>query len=88
MDRCAKVGAGKAQRLVDQDLARGVGQVVVAADDVGDLHVGVVTDNGEVIGGGAVGANQDHIVHDVGGKAHVAVHRVVEFDRAVVLGNL
>ena len=76
------------QCLVDKDLARGVGQMVIAADDVRDLHVGVVADNGEVVGGAAVGANQDHVVHDVGGEGHVAVHGVVELDGAVVFGYL
>jgi hypothetical protein len=37
-----------AQRLVDLRLARGVGQVVVAADDVGDAHVVVVDHDGSM----------------------------------------
>ena len=40
-----------AERLVDEHLTRGVGEVVVAADDVGDLHVRVVAHDGEVVGG-------------------------------------
>ena len=81
-------GHGEAQRLVDEDLARGVGQVVVAADDMGDAHVGVVAYHGEVVGGASVGADQDHVVHDVGGEAHVAVDGIVEFDGSVVFGDL
>ena len=45
---------GRAEGLVDHDLARGVGQMVVAADDVGDLHHGVVDDGREVVRGRAV----------------------------------
>ena len=77
-----------AESLVDEDLARGVGQVVVAADDVGDAHVGVVADHGEVVGGRAVGAHDDHVVHDVGGEGHVAVDGVVELDGAVLERHL
>ena len=77
-----------AEGLVDEDLARGVGQVVVAADDVGDAHVGVVADHGEVVGGRAVGAHDDHVVHDVGGEGHVAVDGVVELDGAVLERHL
>ena len=44
IDRCAKVGTGSLERLVDQDLPRRVREVVVAADDVGDEHVDVVDD--------------------------------------------
>ena len=39
-----------AERLEDIDLARGVVDVVVAADDVGDLHVPVIDDDAEVVG--------------------------------------
>ena len=49
-------------RLVDLGLARGVGQVIVAADDVGDAHVVVVDDDGEHVGRIAVGAQEDEIV--------------------------
>ena len=75
------------ERLVDEDLARGVGQVVVAADDVRDAHVRVVAHHGEVVGGAFVGAHDDHVVHHVGREAHVAVHGVVELDGAAALGH-
>ena len=51
-----------AERLVDLRLARGVGEVIVAADDVGDVHVVVVDDDGEHVGRRAVGAQQHEIV--------------------------
>ena len=56
---------GPAQRVVDQALARGVVQVVVAADDVGHAHVVVVDDHGQIVGRRAVGAQQDQIVQIV-----------------------
>ena len=51
-----------AERLVDLRLARAVGEVVVAADDVRDVHVVVVDDDGEHVGRRAVGAQKDEVV--------------------------
>ena len=52
--------------LEDQQLREGVGQVLVGPDDVGDLHLGVVDDAGEVVQGHPVGPD-DHEVADVVG---------------------
>ena len=54
----AMTGTVQPMRLVDLRLARGVGQVVVAADDVGHAHVVVVDHDGEHVGRRAVGAQQ------------------------------
>ena len=78
MDRCAKTGTGSAERLEDEDLPGRVAEVVVAADDVRDLHVGVVDDGGEVVGGGAVGAHEDEVVHRRRRGTQLAADRVVE----------
>jgi hypothetical protein len=52
-----------AERLVDLDLlAGGIGQVVVAADNVGDAHVVIVDDHREHVGRRAVGAQDDQVV--------------------------
>ncbi len=52
--------------------------MVVAADDVSDLHVDVVGDDGEVVGGGAVGAREDEVVDGIWWEDHLAAYRVVE----------
>ena len=65
-------GHGSAEGLVDHDLTRGVGQVVVAADDMGDLHHGVVDDGREVIRGRAIGAEDDKVVELLGVEGHLA----------------
>ena len=65
-----------------------VGEVVVAADDVGDAHGGVVHHGGEVVGGRAVGALDDEVVELAGRKGHVAVDGVAHDDVAAVLGHL
>ena len=80
-------GHGRAEGLVDHDLARGVGQVVVAADDMGDLHHGVVDDGREVVRGRAIGAEDDKVVELLGVEGHLAVNGVVDDDVAAVLGH-
>ena len=81
-------GRRQAERLVDQYLARGVGQVVVAAEDMRDAHVSIVADHGEIVRRATVGAHEDHIVHDVSRERNRAVHRIVEGDGAVVTRHL
>ncbi|MNQ93829.1 hypothetical protein D3C85_1093110 [compost metagenome] len=53
---------GPAERVIDQALAGGVVQVVVAANDVGHAHVVIVHHHGQIVGGGAVRAQDDQIV--------------------------
>ena len=81
-------GGRGAQGLVHHDLARGVGQVVVAADDVGDAHHGVVHHGREVVGGGAVGAEDDEVVQRVRLERDVAVDGVVHHNVAAVQRHL
>ena len=54
-----------AKRLVDQHLPRRVRDVVLAAHHMRDRHPRVVDDDGEVVGGTAVGADDDRIADDV-----------------------
>ena len=51
--RCAKIGRLGAERAVEQHLLRRVGDVVGAANHVGDAHVDVVDDDAQLIGGQA-----------------------------------
>ncbi len=55
-------GKLRSERVKNVDLARRVVDVIVAADDVRDLHVEVVHDDTEVVGGDPVGAQQHQIV--------------------------
>ncbi|MCY1225924.1 hypothetical protein D9M72_381360 [compost metagenome] len=68
---------GAAERADDVDLARGVVDVVVAADHVRDLHVEVVHHHAEVIGRGAVRARDHQVVELVVGDLDAALDRVV-----------
>ena len=62
---CQKRGSLPAEGLVEEDVLGRGGDPLLGADDVGDLHEVVVDDVGEVVGGEAVGLQQDLIV-DVG----------------------
>ena len=80
----ANRGGRRPSASIQRELARGVGQVVLAADDVRDLHQRVVDGGGELVGGRAVRA-QDHEVLDRADRdADVAAGRVVDDD---VLGR-
>ncbi len=56
------MGFFPAHGFKDLHLAEGVGQMVVAADDVGDGHVVIVHHDGVEIGGRAVAAQDDHVI--------------------------
>lgn len=81
-------GHGRAEGLINHDLARSIGKVVIAADDVGDLHHGVVDDGREVVRGRTVGAEDDKVVELLGIEGHLAMDSVVDDDVAAVLGHL
>ena len=55
-----------------------VGQVVVAADDVGDAHVVVVDDDREHVGRRAVGAQEDEVVEVLVLEDDAALHLVLD----------
>ena len=73
----------RAERLEDVDLARGVVDVVVAADDVGDLHVPVVHHDAEIVGGRAVRTGDDEVVQLAVVDHDAALDQVVDHHRAV-----
>ncbi len=73
---------GQAEPLVEQHVLGGRGDPLLAAHDVGDAHLVVVDDDGEVVGREAVGL-EDHLV--VGARRrHPAADQVVELERGVV----
>jgi hypothetical protein len=68
---------GPAHRVDDLQLARGVVEMIVAADHMGDAHVEIVDHDREHIGRRAVGPQQHHVVELLVGEAHIALHDVV-----------
>ena len=65
-----------AHGVIDDRLPGGVGEVVVAADDVGDAHVVVVHDDRVHIGRNAVRTQDDEVVEVLVGETHVALDAV------------
>jgi hypothetical protein len=75
---CDMLGNVPAERVVDLLLARGVDQVIVAADDVGDAHVVVVDHDGEHVGRIAVAAQQHEVVEVLVLPDHAALDLVLD----------
>ncbi len=73
-----------AQGPGEQDVLRGGGEEVLTTGDVGDLVVDVVDHRRQVIGGGAVAAQDDEVVDVGGGEREVSPDDVVELDGAVL----
>ena len=73
-----------AERPEQQDVLGRVRQVVLAADDVGDLHRGVVDDDREVVQRRPVGADDDEVATEVADiDLDAAADDVVEGDDAL-----
>ena len=82
----AKVWQRPVERAIELGLAGGVHQVIVAPDDVADRHVVVVHDHREHVGGRAVRAQQHHVVELLVGKAHGALHPILDHRLAMARG--
>ena len=72
------------ERAEHQQLLRGVGEVVVSADHVGDPHLGVVHSDGEVVEQGPVPAGDHEVVGEPVLEPHRAANQVVDHGLAVV----
>ena len=71
---------GAAEGFEEQLLASAVGEVVVAADHVGDAHLAVVDDGCEVVAGHAVGAHDDRVAEGAGADGDGSADQVVDDD--------
>ena len=73
---CQKRGQLPAEGVVEEDVLGGGGDPLLGADDVGDLHEVVVDYVGEVVGGVAVGLEEDLVVDVVVVEGDVAAELV------------
>ena len=73
-----------AEGVEDEELLRRVGEMVVAADHVGDPHLGVVDGDREVVEDAAVAAGDDEVVVAAVGKGDRAADQVLDDGLAVV----
>ena len=80
MGELGHIGAEGAE---EQDVLGRVGQVVLAANDMADGHLGIVDDDGEVVERRAVAADDDQVAAERRGvDLDVAADDVVEGDHA------
>ena len=73
-----------AEGVEDEQLLGRVGEVVVAADHVGDPHLGVVDGDREVVEDAAVAAGDDEVVVAAVGEGDRAADQVLDHGLAVV----
>ncbi len=69
------------ERHVNQALAGGIIEMVVAADDVGNTHVMIIDHDGQIIGRRAVRTQQDQVVHVLRIEGNITLHRVRHHQR-------
>src|SRR5690242_1584393 len=67
-----------AKRIVDLLLPRGIGEMIVAADYVGDRHIMIVDHDREHISRGAVGAQKHEIVETFALPDHPALNLILD----------
>jgi len=72
---------GDAEGFENQEVLEGVGEVILAANDVADAQVGVVHAGGQMVGGVAIRAKEREIFHLVGELGLRAVDAVNEMQR-------
>ena len=78
-----ELGRGRAEGFKDEEMLEGVGEVILAANDVGDAKVGIVDAGGQVVGGIGVGSQEGEVFYLVGQLRLVAVDTVGEAEGAV-----
>ena len=72
------------EQAIDRQLARGVGEVVVAAQDLRDAHVVIVDDDGQHVGRRAVAPQEDEVVQLLVPDRDVALNGVRDDGGAVL----
>ena len=73
-------GTGKAEGGLQEDVLGGVAQVFLCTEHVGNAHRGIIDDDGEVVGGEAVGFANDEVLGLSRGDGDVAADFIVESD--------
>ncbi len=73
----------RAEGAKQEQLAGRVGEVIVTSDHVGDAHVAIVHDGGEVVAGDAVGAHDDEVPDGGVADRDGSAHEVVDHDVSV-----
>jgi len=75
-----KDGRLETEGSIDQQLQGSIGKMILSADYMGDAHQVVIYDDGKIVSGDAVGADDDEIPYCPGVKFHGAPDQILEFD--------
>ena len=67
------------ERLVNMRLARGIGEMIIAADDICDAHIMIVHNNSQHIGWRAVRAQQHKIINILIWEHNASLHGVIDY---------
>ena len=85
--KMGELGRLSAEGFEDQQMLEGVGEVILAANDVGDAQIGVVHAGGQVVGGHSIASQQGEVLDLVGELGLLAVDAVREAQRTAIAGN-
>ena len=80
-----KLRRREAERLIQEQLPRRVGQVIFAANDVRDPHQRIVDDNSKVVRGTPIGSQEHGIWNCLGGDMDFPPHEIIDANLAVRL---
>ena len=83
----ADLGQFVAQIFKNQNVDRGTGKPINTSNNVGDAHIGVVDDYGQMVGGKTVGFEKNGIRHVVGAPGNVFIQNKVVESYCFVLWN-
>jgi hypothetical protein len=78
-----EAGQGKVHGLIQQYLAIGVGNVIVAAQDMGDAHFVIIRHHGHVVDRHAIRAQHDHVVQFGYLNRRGSLDHIIVYDFAV-----
>ena len=71
-------GQGPIHRIVNQHLSRGIVQMIVTANNMGDAHIKIIDHNRQHINRCPVRAQQDHIIQLIVADCDIALHLIFD----------
>src|SRR5450756_971689 len=80
----SKDGAGKIPSTIKQYLYRRIGQMVLAPDDMGNIHEMIINNHGKIISGQPIGTNDDKIAKRATLELHSSADHIFKFDGTIL----
>ena len=79
-----KFGNIPAHAAIHHRLAKGVVEMIITPDHMGDAHVMIIDNDGQHIGGGAIGAQDDHVIKDPVLHGNLALNQIGDCRAALI----